>query len=168
MYLDKMSSPSSTQSGGVHRPVVQEIIVMTGYFVLLFLVLVCVYISRIPDSIVFRFKQVQYQILGVVGIIGITALFGYVHGILAALAFSLILSHAMRHTKEGFDGCGSTPSVFIASDDSTTLIPDNHKWFVEKVLGETPSAIREKPVPTSAVQDLSERTMGTGGSNVSR
>jgi hypothetical protein len=169
MYLDKMSSPSPIQSGGVHRPVVEEIIVMSGYFILLFLVLVCVYVSRIPDSITGRFKQVQYQLLGVLAIIGITALYGYVHGILAALAFSLVLSDAMRQngSKEGFHTC-NTPSVFVDSDDSTTLITGDHKWFGEKVLGETPSAIREKPVSTSAVQDLSERAMGTGASNVSR
>jgi len=168
MYLDKMQPPSSVQTGGVHRPVTQEIIVMSGHFILLFLILVCVYVSRIPDSVIVRFKQVRFQLLGVLAIIGITVLYGYVHGILAALAFSLVLSHALRSgvVSEGFN-CGSRTS-YISFDDSTSFIPNNHKWLVEKILGETPTAIREKPVTTSAVQDLSERTMGTGYSNVSK
>jgi hypothetical protein len=169
MYLDKMQPPSSVQTGGVHRPVTEEIIVMSGHFILLFLILVCVYVSRIPDSVVVRFKQVRFQLLGVLAIIGITVLYGYVHGILAALAFSLVLSHVLRsgEVSEGFYNCGSH-TTYISFDDSTSFVPNNHKWLVEKILGETPSGIREKPVTTSAVQDLSERTMGTGSSNVSR
>jgi len=168
MYLDKMQAPSSVQTGGVHRPATQEIIVMSGHFILLFLILVCVYVSRIPDSILFQFKQVRFQLLAVLAIIGITVLYGYVHGILAALAFSLVLSHALRSggVSEGFYTCGSP--TYVSFDDSTSFVPNNHKWLVEKILGETPSAIREKPVTTTAVQDLSERTMGTGYSNVSR
>jgi len=157
-----------TQSGGVQQPVVDEIIQMTGHFSLLFLVLVCVYVSRIPNDILYKFKKTWVQVLGVLGIMTLTSLYGYIHGILAALAFSLVVSRALRDSSEGFAGSCYTPVLFLDNDDSTTFIPKSHKWFGEKILGENPIAIREDRVTTSAVQDLSERTMGTNSSNVSR
>jgi hypothetical protein len=158
---------SGVQSGGVQRPVVDEIIQMTGHFSLLFLVLVCVYVSRIPSNILYKFKKTWVQLLGVLGIMTITALYGYIHGILAALAFSLVVSHALRSGSEGFTGSCDSP-VLILDNDSASFVPKSHRWFSEKVLGENPIAINEDRVTTSAVQDLSERTMGTNSSNVSR
>jgi hypothetical protein len=158
---------SSVQSGGVQRPVVDEIIQMTGHFSLLFLVLVCVYVSRIPSNILYKFKKTWVQLLGVLGIMTITALYGYIHGILAALAFSLVVSHALRSGSEGFTGSCDSP-VLVLDNDSASFVPKSHRWFSEKVLGENPIAINEDRVTTSAVQDLSERTMGTNSSNVSR
>jgi len=158
---------SGVQSGGVQRPVVDEIIQMTGHFSLLFLVLVCVYVSRIPSNILYKFKKTWVQLLGVLGIMTITALYGYIHGILAALAFSLVVSHALRSGSEGFTGSCDSP-VLVLDNDSASFVPKSHRWFSEKVLGENPIAINEDRVTTSAVQDLSERTMGTNSSNVSR
>ena len=159
---------SGVQSGGVQQPVVDEIIQMTGHFILLFLVLVCVYVSRIPNDILYKFKKTWVQVLGVVGIMVLTSLYGYIHGILAALTFSLVVSHALRDNSEGFAGSCHTPVLFLDNHDSTSFIPKSHKWFGEKILGENPIAIREDRVTTNAVQDLSERNMGTNSSNVSR
>lgn len=154
---------------GVQTPVLDEIRLMSSYFLLIFLVLVSVYVSRIPESVYSYFRSTWVQALGFVGVVAITWVYGPIHGILAALAFALVLSHALRSkpTSEGFTEY--TPAVYISGDgDSTIVIPKNHRWFGEKVLGERPQLIREKQVNTSAVQDLSERTMGTGASNVSR
>jgi len=132
-------------------------------------VLVSVYVSRIPESVYAYFRSTLVQLLGLACILGITLCYGFIHGILAALAFSLLVSHALRSrpNHEGFTEY--TPAVYISGDgDNTVVIPKNHRWFGEKVLGERPQLIREKQVTTSAVQDLSERTMGTGSSNVSR
>jgi len=155
------------QSGGVQRPVVDEIIQMSGHFILLFLVLVCVYVSRIPNNILYKFKKTWVQVLGVLGIMTLTSLYGYIHGILGALAFSLVVSHALRSDSEGFRGSCHSP-VLILDNDSASFVPKSHRWFGEKILGENPIAINEDKVTTSAVQDLSERTMGTNSSNVSR
>jgi hypothetical protein len=159
------SSIMTPQSGGVHRPVVEEIQIMSGYFILLFLVLTSVYISRIPDSILRKFRSRWIQGLCLIAILFITNIYGWVHGILAALAFSLIVSHTMRSINEGLHDF--IPSVYQTST-YTTLVPKNHRWFGESILGENPLLIRENPVNTSAVQDYSERTMGTHVSNVSR
>jgi len=157
------------QNGGapkVEYPVVKEIIEMFGHFLLLFLVLVCVYSPRIPDSVVRMFRKWWVQVLSILAIMTVTNCYGYVHGVLAALAFSLILSHSL-HEPEGFqDGC-NVP-ILLSDTDTMVFIPKTHRWFGEKILGEHPVAIREDRVNTSAVQDLSERTMGTGSSNVSR
>jgi hypothetical protein len=152
---------------GFQTPVLDEIRIMSSYFLLIFLVLVSVYVSRIPESVYSYFRSTWVQALGFVGVVGITSVYGPIHGILAALAFALVLSHALRSKTEGFTEY--TPAVYISGDgDNTIVIPKNHRWFGEKVLGERPQLIREKQVNTSAVQDLSERTMGTGSSNVSR
>ena len=168
--------PGSTQVGGAsYTPVLKEIEIMSGHFLLLFLVLVCVYVSRIPESTLTLFRKHWIQALCFIAILIITTTYGYIHGILAALAFALVLSHASRSSflekeKEGFLNCPSLDATILQLDvgDNTTFIPKNHRWFGEKILGENPLFIREKGVSTSAVQDLSERTMGTGSSNVSR
>lgn len=155
------------QTGGVQRPVIEELKAMSNYFLLGFLILVCVYVSRIPSSILIEFRKSSVQFLGILTIVFITIYYGPIHGILSALAFSLVVSHALRmNQQEGL--LNYSPSIYITDADNTTVIPKNHRWFVEKILGETPILIREKGVTTSAVQDLSERTMGTSTSNVSR
>jgi len=153
--------------GGFHTPVLDEAKYMSSYFLLLFFVLVSVYVSRIPESTNTYFRSPLVQVFGFICIVAITWIYGFIHGILAALAFALVLSHALRSKTEGF--IGYTPAIYISGDnDNTIIVPNNHRWFGEKVLGERPQLIREKSVNTSAVQDLSERNMGTGYSNVSR
>lgn len=156
------------QTGGVQRPVIEELKVMTNYFLLGFLILVCVYVSRIPSSVLIEFRKASIQFLGILGVVFITVYYGPIHGILSALAFSLVVSHALRMNQKEEGLVNYSPAIFISDADTTTVIPKNHRWFGEKVLGETPILIREKEVTTSAVQDLSERTMGTNTSNVSR
>jgi hypothetical protein len=155
------------QTGGVQRPVIEELKAMSNYFLLGFLILVCVYVSRIPSSILIEFRKSSVQFLGILAIVFITIYYGPIHGILSALAFSLVVSHALRMNQQE-DLVNYSPSIYITDADNTTVIPKNHRWFGEKILGETPILIREKGVTTSAVQDLSERTMGTNTSNVSR
>jgi hypothetical protein len=80
---------------------------------------------------------------------------------MAALAFALLVSNAIRKTEGMTNYISMAPDVFVIEDADTTFIPSNHRWFVEKVLGETPFLIREKEVRTSAVQDFSEKSMGS-------
>lgn len=164
--------PTNLQHGGFRTPVIEEIKLMSGYFVILFLVLVSVYVSRIPESISNSFRTPVVQGFGLLSIILLTLQYGWIHGILAALAFSLLISRALRNTPkkqiEGLQNYSSAPAFFLSNSDNTTFVPTVHRWFGEKVLGENPFLIREKEVNTSAVQDYSDRTMGTNASNVSR
>jgi hypothetical protein len=165
-----MQPPSTAQIGGTPQSsVLNEIQYMSGYFILLFLVLVCVYVSRIPESYLQMIRKRWVQVGCFLTIIVLTVQYGYVHGILAALAFSLVLSHALRTTQEGLlDYTSISSPVMFLDDTGITSIPSGHRWFGEKILGENPRLIHEKNVSTSSIQDLSERTMGSGYSNFSK
>lgn len=140
---------------------------MICYFILLGLVLLSVYVSRVPPNVLRFFQGAVGQFIGIVLVIGLTSMYGWVHGVLAALAFALVLSRAMRARRvEGFEEY--IPAVVLPESQDTVIIPKNHRWFVEKVLGENPFLIREKEVTTQAVQDLSERGMGSNSSSFSR
>lgn len=151
-------------AGAVRMPVLDEIQVMSGHFLLLFLILVSVYVSRIPNATLVYFKHPIVQLLTISSILLITAKYGWIHGILAAIAAALVLTRAKRTipqqgVQEGL--VDYIPAAFIIEDPETMVVPQNHRWFVEKVLGERPIMIHEKEVQTSAVQDFSERSMGT-------
>ena len=168
-----MSSPSPLlpQMGGVRIPVLEEIQIMLGYIVLVALVLISVYVSRIPTRVMNFAQHPVGQLVGFVLVVGVTMQYGWIHGVLAALAYALVISRANREqqitsqaTKEGL--IDYVPAALIMEESGTTFVPQNHRWFVEKVMGENPFLIREKEVQTTAVQDLSERSMGS--SNVTR
>lgn len=154
------------QQGGVRAFAMDEIKTMIGYFVLIGLILASVYVSRIPSETLSYFNSSVVQFFGLATVIGITIQYGWVHGILAALAFALIVSRAIRQQKEGFtnnsvDYIPIGANTLIIEDPESIVIPENHKWFLEKVMGENPFVIREKNVKTNAVQDMSERSMGS-------
>ena len=157
-----MSAPIPYQMGGVRTDAMNEIQTMTGHFLLIGLILLSVYISRIPPHILNLFSNSSYQALGAVSVILITIQYGWIHGIMAALAFALLVSRAIRKINEGLvDYIPFSVNTLGIEDPDTTYVAENHRWFVERVMGETPFLIREKEVRTSAVQDLSERSMGS-------
>jgi hypothetical protein len=156
--------PGIPQMGGMRQSALEEVQIMTGHFILLGLVLLSVYVSRIPTTTITYFRQPLYQFLGLVLILILTTQYGWIHGILAALAYALVVSRALRtkDAKEGLlDYIPFSANTLVIEDPDSTYVPENHRWFIERVMGETPFLIREKEVKTSAVQDLSERSMGS-------
>jgi hypothetical protein len=150
------------QLGGMRPSVVDEATVMVGHFILVALVLISVYVSRIPPRVLSTMKNPIYQILGLLFIILLTVQYGWIHGIMASLAFALVLSRATRPVKEGLvDYIPLQAEAVVIEDPDSIYIPENHRWFSERLLGERPFIIRDKEVKTSAVQDLSERSMGS-------
>lgn len=170
-----MSAPAPqmppVQTGGMRMSIAQETEVMLGHFILIGLVLASVYVTRIPQSKLLLFKRVWVQGLSLIVILGLTLRQGWVHGILAVLAFALILSRAIRVSKDQEGLADYIPVValpqteIIVDEPDTEQIPQGHRWFVERVLNEHPFLIREKEVKTSAIQDLSERSMGSSTSS---
>jgi hypothetical protein len=149
------------------NPVLDEIQVMAGHFLLIALVLIAVYVSRIPPTVLEKFKGRVVQIVSLGVVIFIAARYGWIHGILAALCFALIVSRALKAPsltgmKEGM--ANYVPVVLDAT--SPDFVLPKHRWFVEKVLGENPLVINEKEVTTAAVQDLSEKSFGGNKSSV--
>lgn len=149
------------------NPVLDEIQVMAGHFLLIALVLISVYVSRIPPTILEKFKGTGVQIISLLVVVFITGRYGWIHGILAALCFALIVSRALKAPsltgiKEGMSNY--VPIVLDATNPDFVL--PKHRWFVERVLGENPLVINEKEVNTAAVQDLSEKSFGGNKSSV--
>jgi hypothetical protein len=158
------SLQSQAQMGGGNSFVVEEFQTMFGHFLLLGLVLISVYVSRIPRTTLVLFRRMPYQLLGLFGVIFITSQYGWIHGTLAALAFALVVSRALK-VSNVYEGMSDIIPVelntLIVEDGDTVFVPEEHRWFVEKVMGEKPFLIREKEVKTSAVQDMSEKSMGS-------
>lgn len=148
------------QMGGMRISAMEEIQTMLGHFLLVGLVLLSVYVSRIPKDVLQSFKKPVYQVGGLVLVIIITVGYGWIHGILAALAFALVLSHANRTINEGLEIYAPQYIVETGTNVQTDIIPKNHRWFLEKIMGEKPLMIRDKNVKTSAIQDISEFSMG--------
>jgi hypothetical protein len=84
------------------------------------------------------------RIFGVAIVYGVIETLGWVYGILTALAFLLILNGAPRDnlSLEAFDGGGTVTEKKIVGK----------RWFVEKVLGETPKKIATDKVTTTAIE----------------
>jgi hypothetical protein len=127
------------------------IMILTG----LLMVIVIVFLEKIPLEV----RKQADTTLGRALLLTFTAittmLFGWPLGIVAALMSVLLI------------GAGSIEPVMegFSSEMNVRLIPSQHKWFVEKVLGENPLLIEDQTVDTSAVQDLSEKDSGNVQSN---
>jgi hypothetical protein len=151
------------------NPVLDEIQEMAGHFLLIALVLISVYVSRIPPTLLEKFKGTGVQIIGLLVVIFITGRYGWIHGILAALCFALIVSRALKAPsltgmKEGMTDF--VPMQVVVDASNPDFVPQKHRWFVERVLGENPLVINEKEVATAAIQDMSEKSFGGNKSSV--
>jgi len=149
-----MSAPQKLQQTGggmAQSKVFEEVQIMSGNILLVVLVLLSVYVSRIPPDVLEKFNYKIYQLLGLLVIVGITVCYGMIHGLLATLALVLIISRANRNLDKFAD---YVPSVFLTSEG--IAIDKSHKWFSEKVLNENPTLIRERDVKTSAIQNSSD------------
>jgi len=144
--------------GGLRHTAMDEIQGMIGHFLLIGLILISVYVSRIPRDTLHIFRRSPYQILGLVGVILITFQYGWIHGTMAALAYALIVSRAIRTINEGMTDF--VPPTVSFWPSNAEIVPENHRWLGERIMGENPFIIREKEVKTSAVQDFSETNMG--------
>ena len=143
------------QIGGVRIGALEEAKVMINYLLLLLFALLIVYLPRVPEIWFERFRNPAWQFLGLVIVFGVGDLYGWIHGVLAALAFALLISHAVMSNKEAFEDYLIRPNKG----------DEKHRWFSEKVLKENPLLIRDIAVSSYAVQDLSEVTMGTNHSS---
>ena len=108
------------------------------------LILLIVYSPIIPFEYRIFADSLLGRIFGVAIVYGVIESLGWVYGILTALAFLLILNGAPRDgvSFEGFDGGGTVTEKKIVGK----------RWFVEKVLGETPKKIATDKVTTTAIE----------------
>lgn len=106
------------------------------------MVLLITYAHVVPMNARMFADSLLGRLLALGLIVGVVRGLGWVYGLLTAMAFLMILHGAIRtHSmEEGFDGGISEKKV------------SGRRWFVEKVLGETPSAILTDHVTTQAIQ----------------
>jgi len=85
----------------------------------------------------------------------ITQMLDWPTGLLAA-AVSLILFARIQKpdVSEGFSNINLTNNTF----QTTKIVSDSHRWFVEKVLGEMPVAISSDKVQIKRTEDNDART----------
>jgi hypothetical protein len=128
-------------------------------FIALVMITVIVFLEKVPIEI----RKQADTVLGRLFLLGITVLtiqlFGWTMGILAALMSVLLIGAGGVHPikkpiQEGF-----------SSEINYRIVPNKHKWFVEKVLGENPLLIEDQTIDTMAVQDLSDKYSGNVQSN---
>lgn len=127
------------------------IMILTG----LLMIIVIVFLEKVPLEIRKQADTTLGRALLLTFTTVVVLLFGWSLGIIAALMSVLLIgAGSVEPLKEGF-----------SSEMNVRLIPSQHKWFVEKVLGENPLLIEDQTVDTSAVQDLSEKYSGSVQSN---
>ena len=119
------------------------------------MVLVIVFLEKVPIAIRKQADSFLGRALLIVFTVIVTILYGWPMGILAGLMSALLIGAGGIHpitraVTEGF-----------SSEMNVRIVPDKHKWFVEKVLGENPLLIEDDTITTSAVQDLTERGSGS-------
>lgn len=84
-------------------------------------------------------------------------------GLLAAVVTLIIFARLNVHEPtEGFRN-----AIRESDDDiqTTTIVGNSHRWFVEKILGETPVAISSDRIITTAVQDQNTRSSSTSATS---
>jgi len=107
------------------------------------LILIIVYSSVIPSDYKLFADSILGRVFGIGIVYGVIQSVGWVYGLLTAMAFILILHGTRSNLQEGFDGGGTVSEKKIIGK----------RWFVEKVLGETPSKIAVDRVITAAPGD---------------
>jgi len=117
------------------------------------IIVLITFMGRVPPA-VSRFADSSIGRLLVVGLVlGVNYALGFTYGLLTAIALLLVIhaSPRLSATAEGFD-------------DMQTYDTVGTRWFVERVLGEQPKKIVNDGAVTTAVQDLSEKSMSHGKS----
>lgn len=124
---------------------------------ILFLTTLTVFIGKVPEEIRIQADTLFGRLFLIFLTLILLLLFGIPTGLLSAV-FSVILigSGGLFSGKENV----KTEEAF-SSESITRIIPDKHKWFNEKILGENPLLIEDNTVDTNAIQDLTEKGLGT-------
>jgi len=140
-----MSSAPLSQVGGMIQSFHQQLSTVDSPAKLLYgflFILVIVYSPVIPIEYRVFADSMLGRIFGIGIVYVVIESMGFVYGLLTAMAFLLILNGAPR--SEGFDGGGDVTEKKTSSSGK--------RWFVERVLGETPEKIATDRVRTSAIE----------------
>jgi hypothetical protein len=104
------------------------------------LILLIVYSSVIPIEYKKFADSTLGRIIGIGLILAAIHTMGWIYGLLTAMAFLMILHGGILVRGEGFDGGGT-----VSEKQS-----QGNRWWVERILGETPTSIATDRVTTNA------------------
>lgn len=110
----------------------------------LILAVLVVYAGQIPLPYRDFMDSMTGRIIGIVGVLSVVQWCGWMYGLLAALAYLVVL-----HTVPRAEG-------FTSQIVKETI---GRRWYVERVLGERPELIDTEKVTTTVVSDNSQRGM---------
>lgn len=120
-------------------------------------IILIVFVDKIPPHIGRYVDTAIGRILGLTAIGLCLHYLGWTYALLTAVAFLLLVHISNRQQQTGFVGTDG----FQDLEKRETL---GNRWFVETVLGECPQIIESENVTTSAVQDLSNKSMSSSRS----
>lgn len=124
------------------------------------LIIVIIFKQQISPAVYEQFDSLLGRLFAVFLITVLTLEYGWVVGLLSALAVSLLIGLPKPYSQiqEGFGSGGET---------AVQVVPTRKKWFVERALHENPIAIEEEKVVTSPVQNDSPSGVSGGVQNTS-
>lgn len=148
----------------VSAAVLEEAKQQLSALLLLALVLLIIYIPRLREDQVAYLRSVWFRVGGIVAIFGLLWYFGWTYAIVAALAYTLLLSRVSVNV-DSFQIYGPQGEGEGFQNYVVPLATTPHRWLSEQILGENPFMIRQVPVSTSAVQDMSEKSYSASRSS---
>lgn len=128
------------------------------------LVLGIVYVGQIPASVAYQANTFLGRLFLFWVTVLVADMYSWVYALLMALFVVLLISVAPRTVAEGFQAAEELQIPRGGSDMDVKLVTQKHKWWVERVLGETPLGIEEEKVRTAAIQDAGNSSNSTTSS----
>ena len=123
-------------------------------YVGILLVIGITYVGQIPDSISYRANTGFGRFVLFIFTLFIADTYSWLYALLMAIFVVLLIAVSPRTKKEGFQ-----------SDTSIKVVSDKKRWWVERVLDETPLGVEDEQVKTSAIQDSGNTSNSTTNSS---
>ena len=123
----------------------------------IFITLMIVFKDQIPPSVYIQADSLLGRIFILISVYFVTSYYGWILGLLYAIAYALLLGLPNQRSTTVTEGFGS------GGETSLQVIPSAKKWLVEKILHENPVAIEEEKVVTSPVQNDGPSGYASGG-----
>ena len=138
----------------------------------LVVVLLIVFVDQVPAYVRDVADSFFGRLVGVGLVVGATLQLGWVYGLLTAIAVLLLLRGARRLSAVADRETDTSPLMALLGIGGPTPANEGfqvqqvaeavgNRWYVERVLGEQPVGIVTTTADTMAVQDLSQKNMGS-------
>lgn len=137
----------------------------------LVVILLIVFVDQVPAYMRDVTDSFFGRLVGVGLVLGATIQLGWSHGLLTAVAVLLLMRGARRLSAVADRETDTSPLMALlgiggptpAEGFQTQQVAEavGNRWYVERVLGERPEGIVTTVTETMAVQDMSQKNMGS-------